>query len=87
VSAPAPVKLSSAKPKLVLLLNLSKQAKVLVKLLDAHGHVVASWTETEHKGKDVLTLALPAKARHRGRDTIRITAAGKTKTTHVVLRA
>ena len=85
VSAPTPVTLGSAKPKLVLLLDLSKQTKVVVTLLDAHGHAVASWTETEH-GKVKLNLPLPAKARHAGHYTIRITAAGKTKTTSVVLR-
>jgi hypothetical protein len=45
-------------------------------LLDSRDHKLASWIERVKIGKHTLSLLLPAKARQRGHDKLRISGAG-----------
>jgi hypothetical protein len=83
------VHLARKHPSLVVTVKASKATTLVLRLLDAKGKKVAEWTHRSGSGKTSVTLLLPPKARHRGRDTLRITSTGSTKATvvAVVLRA
>ena len=50
--------------------------------------ILARWSVDLAPGERELALALPAKARHKGRDTLRVQiGAGKAKTVSVAVRA
>ncbi len=51
------------------------------------GPRAATWSKTAKAGTDKLKLALPAKARKAGHDTLRVTVAGHAKSVAVTLRA
>jgi hypothetical protein len=89
VGAPKPVHLARKHPSLVVTVKASTATTLVLRLLDAKGKKVAEWTHRSRSGKTSVTLLLPPKARHRGRDTLRITSTGSTKATvvAVVLRA
>ena len=76
------------KPALHVTLKLSKANKVVLTLLGPNGKIVACWSTELKAGIRTLTLALPAKARHKGRDTLRVQiGTNKAKTTPVLIRA
>jgi large repetitive protein len=75
------------KPKLHVTLKVSKTTTIVLTLVGPKGRIVARWTVHLTSGTKHLALALPAKARHKGRDTLRVRiGTGKPKTTHVLLR-
>ena len=70
--------------------SISSTATTLVlSLLDSKGHMLAAWVEHAKSGSHSLGLLLPLKARHKGRDTLRIreTRNSKPKLLSVTLRA
>ncbi len=82
-----PVQLGK-RPKLRVTLRVSKTATIVLTLLGPKGKIVARWSVHLKPGIKHLALALPAKARHKGRDTLRVRiGSSKPKTTHVLLRA
>ncbi len=76
------------KPKLHLTLKASKKSVVAITLFGPNGKTVARWTIHLSAGTKTLALALPAKARHKGHDKLRIQVGGngKPKTVAVALR-
>ena len=62
---------------------------VLFALALVVGAKVAEWTRKAKSGRNAYTLLLAPKARRKGRDTLRITASGRSMATivAVVLRA
>jgi hypothetical protein len=87
VTAPRIVLVRGKKPLLSVSVKLTKAAKLGLRLLDRKGRVLASWSRSAKAGTTKLKLALPAKARKAGRDTLRVTVAGHAKNVTVTLRA
>jgi hypothetical protein len=81
--------LGHGKPDLDFKLDASKGTKLTVKLLGKRNKLVASWHKTASKGKNILQLTLPPKARHPGKDKLELVEAGTTavKSFTVTLKA
>jgi hypothetical protein len=87
VKAPLSIVISALRPRLVLTITTSADATLRLTLVTAKHRSVAAWTVLARKGRHTLRLTLPAKARHRGVDTLRIvTVGGPTKILHIKLR-
>jgi hypothetical protein len=71
-----PVLLRGSHPALTVTAKLSRPTGLALTLLDANGHTLARWSEQAKTGTVKLELPLPAKARHPGRGTLRITFTG-----------
>ena len=67
----------------------SKTTGLTIVLLDPKGKIVARWTKHKGTGTTTFVLLLPAKARHKGHDRLKLTATGNPtpKTLPVVLKA
>jgi hypothetical protein len=74
-----PIRLSAEKPTLRLTAHVSKPTTLDLRLADAKGRTLAHWRTRAKKGVNILALLLPAKARHPGRDKLRVSSAGSTK--------
>ncbi len=74
-------------PKLHVTLRLSRASTVALTLVGSTGKVVARWSLHLTAGTRNLVLALPATARYRGRDTLRVQIGNaKAKTVAVLVR-
>ena len=89
VSGLETIVLDTSKPKLSLTVRVSRETTLVLTLLSSKGHEPAAWTELAKTGSERLSLLLPLIARHKGRDTLRITETGtrKPKTFPITLRA
>jgi hypothetical protein len=76
VTAPKTIHLHAKHPSLDFTVTLSKATTLHLTLLDARGKPLASWTEPLSAGKHTLTLRLPLRTRHPGRDKLRIAEPG-----------
>ncbi len=76
VSAPKTISLAARKPALKLTVRVSRPTALAVTLLDARSRRLAGWTRHAAAGRNAYVLVLPANARRRGHDTIRVTARG-----------
>ena len=76
LAALAKIKFGAAHPKLSATVKLTETATLTLTLLDANGHKLASWSRHETAGSHTISVALPAKARHAGKDTLRVGAHG-----------
>jgi hypothetical protein len=77
----ATVHLDAKSPKLHVSVKASKTCEAVLVLLAPNGKQLARWTVHLTAGNHALTLVLPAKARHTGRDRLRIQASGAKPTT------
>lgn len=74
-------------PKLHVTLRVSRASEVALTLVGSTGKVVARWNLRLTVGTRNLVLALPVKARHRGRDKLRVQIGNaKAETVTVILR-
>jgi hypothetical protein len=87
VKATAPPHVARGKPVLTVSVRLARPAVLGLKLLDAKGRSLATWTRRAKAGATTLKLVLPPKARKVGRAALRVAAGGSTKTIRLVLRA
>ncbi len=71
-----PVLLRGRHPELTVTAQLSRPTGLALTLLDTEGHTLANWSEKAKTGTLKLKLLLPAKARHPGHATLRITFTG-----------
>jgi hypothetical protein len=86
IARPAPVELDH--PSMTLMIRASRAAVASLTLFDAKGLTVSRWTARVRAGSHKLSLELPSKARHPGRDTLRLAGAGvKPQTVSVRLTA
>jgi hypothetical protein len=76
VSSVERVLLDVKRPLLRLSLRVSKTATLVLTLSDTKGHALSSWREHELAGLHRLQLLLPAKARRKGRELLKIAAPG-----------
>ena len=83
-----PVVLHAKPPKLHVAVRASLACTAVLVLQDAAGTTVATWKIHLVRGTDKLALALPQKARHKGRDSLRLqVGSGKVKVVPVTIRA
>jgi hypothetical protein len=82
-----PVRLGTPKPRLSLTIAAPRRMTLVLTLLDARGRKLAGWVRRTESGTHRLSLVLPARARKPGRDRLRISAAGATKTLRVTVRS
>jgi hypothetical protein len=80
VSGLRPVVLGRGRPILSLTLHLSKATRVVLTLRDSRGRKLATWNEHPIRGTHRLSFVLPPRARHAGRDRLRLTWPGHSKT-------
>jgi len=84
----ATVHLDTKSPKLHVTLKASKACEAVLVLLAPNGKQLARWTVHLKAGSSKLTLALPAKVRHPGRDHLRVqTGAAKPTMITVLFRS
>jgi hypothetical protein len=76
ITRPKTVNLNVKHPNLTVVVTFSKATLLTLTLLDKHGKKLAGWVRHEGAGRHTLTLLLPAKARHKGRETLRVTKTG-----------
>ncbi len=88
VSGIEPVKLGTRGAVLHLRLKLSRRARLVLVLLDAHGRRLATWRKAVNGGAHALALTFPKGARHAGADRLRLRIVGATgfKTIRVRVR-
>jgi hypothetical protein len=81
------IHLKSKHPSITFAVTVSKATELRLTLLDKHGKKLAGWAKREGAGRHTLTLLLPARARHAGKDRLRITETGNpvTKTLTVAV--
>jgi hypothetical protein len=70
------IALRKGKPKLAFTATVTRATLLELTLLDPNGKKLAGWRKHAKSGKNAYSLLLPAKARHKGREELRITAAG-----------
>jgi streptogramin lyase len=63
-------------PQLHMTVKASQACKALLVLRDSKGKTVATWKLRLARGTNKLALTLPPKARHKGRDTLRLRVGG-----------
>ncbi len=82
------VDLAAKRPTLAFTVKVSKKGRFVFSLRTSKGKTVASWSLELKPGTHKLALLVPLKARHAGRDTLRIAETGRTKpiTRQVILR-
>jgi hypothetical protein len=84
-----PVLLNTKTPFLHVEVKLSKGTRLVLILVDSQGDKLASWTQKETGGLHELKLLVPPKARHKGKDVLRVTETGidKPATLPVLLKS
>ena len=73
---PKAVLLRAKHPAITLVMTASAATTLTLKLYDSKGHKLAGWTKKAHAGPNTFALVLPTKARHKGRETLRVSETG-----------
>jgi hypothetical protein len=87
VSGVRAVVLGGRRPTLALSVHVSRAANLVVTLGDSRGRPLATWKTRVKSGTHRLSFVLPPKARHAGRDQLRLTwPGGHSKTIALTVR-
>jgi hypothetical protein len=76
VAALKPVLLHMKRPSLRVTVKATKATSLTIVLVDSTGKIVARWSKRKGTGTSTFVLLLPAKARHKGHDSLKLTATG-----------
>jgi len=80
--------LGGRSPALTLIVHPSKATTLSLTLRNAKGETLATWHRRVKAGAHRLSFVLPPKARHAGKDTLRLSSTeGRTKTVAVTMSA